>query len=271
MLISENQVFRITYEAFSKFSNSLIKSQSLEELASCFKINLKYLFHFYVFRASYRRGNFCIHLTVTPQAATIDVQEKMDYLPFENDLKEKGIPLLWSDLQTFDLPEEYRIASAEEPQLWGWCFNHGQEREIIVSLLSGKSQGFSKKNILFLTLVAENLESKLLELCLFRELDEKNAHISSIIEVQKEIIALRTQELSAKNAQLLEISVLNAHHLREPLSRILGLISVMEYYKSFDEIKRDVLPRLRKSSNDLDIALQDVIERATKDLIELKA
>lgn len=222
---------------------------------------------------------------VTSQGATIEIDEKLHYLAYEELLHEKGIPMFWPDPYVFNLPEAYQVPASEEAELWGWCFNHGQQREIIVSLLAGKSQQFTKKHIPFLTLVAENLESKLLELCLFRELDEKNLklqdalttihsknkEISSIIEVQKEIIGMRTQELSAKNEKLLEISVLNAHHVREPLSRILGLISVMEYYKSVEEIKVEVLPRLRKSSQDLDLALQDVISKATKDLVELKA
>ncbi|PSR55498.1 hypothetical protein AHMF7605_19290 [Adhaeribacter arboris] len=286
MIAAENQIFRITYEAFSKFSNNLSKCRSLDDVAACFKINLKYLFNFHVFRASYQRGNRYIHLMVTAEDCSIVLQSTSGYFAYETVLLEKGIPLHYNlDIDTIPLPEVYRSLTIAEPELWGWNFKQAQDRQIIVSLLSGKSQVFTKKDISFLKMVAESLESKLLEVCLFLELDaknqelgnavttihEKNGVITSIMEHQKEIIEQRTQEIATKNARLLEISVLNAHHVREPLSRILGLISVFDYYDSLADIQREVLPKLKISSADLDSALQDVINKATSDLIELKA
>lgn len=286
MIAADNQIFRITYEAFSKFSNNLSKCRSLDDVAACFKINLKYLFNFHVFRASYHRENRYIHLVLTAEDCRIQLQSASGYLDYETALLEKGIPLHYH-LATDDipLPELYRSASIIEPELWGWNFQQAHDRQIIVSLLSGKSQVFTKKDISFLKMVAESLESKLLEVCLFQELDaknqalgnalttihEKNEVITSIVEHQKEIIDQRTQEIAAKNARLLEISVLNAHHVREPLSRILGLISVFDYYDTLEDIQSDIIPKLKISSADLDSALQDVIDKATTDLLELKA
>mgnify|MGYP000229865445 CR=1 FL=1 len=87
--------------------------------------------------------------------------------------------------------------------------------------------------------------------------------ISKIVDQQKEGIDDRTKELKEKNKELAEISQLNAHTVREPLSRILGLIEISDYY-SAEELKTEVLDHLKTSSEDLDKALKDVIERSAK-------
>ncbi len=90
------------------------------------------------------------------------------------------------------------------------------------------------------------------------------------MEQQQDTIRLRTQEIAAKNEKLLEISVLNAHQVREPLSRMLGLISIFDYYEA-EQLKSEIIPMLKQSSTDLDNALQEVVTKATEDLITLKA
>ncbi|MCC9135477.1 hypothetical protein ACFSKU_13795 [Pontibacter silvestris] len=285
MLVSENQALRITYEAYSRFSNSLIRCRTFDDVAACFKVNLKYLFNFHVFRASYHRGSYYLHLTVTSGGANMQVQHEAGYLAHEEVLLEKGIPACWKELEPFLLPEEYKLPEDEQGELWGWLIRNDEKHQVLVSVLSGTSKLFTKKDITFLKLATENLKTKLLEICLFNELDEKNKYlkdalvtiheknteITSIIEQQKEIIASRTKEIADKNEKLLQISVLNAHDVREPLTRIMGLMSLMEHYASSDDIKDKFLPKLKASSEDLDKALQHVISKATTDLLKLKA
>ena len=277
MPITEPQVLRVTYEAFSKFSNNLIRCRSFEEIATSFKINLKYLFNCYFFRVSFARNNQFIHLMVSGSETSIKVLSEASYFYIEEVLLQKKIPIYWSEPEMFGLPEELAQPESEEPKLWGWLFNYNTDRQITVSLLSGKSRSFNQKEVVILKMVTEALETKLLEICLFQELEgafniikEKNKTISSIIEQQKDIIKLRTQEIADKNERLLEISVLNAHQVREPLSRILGLISIFDYYEA-EQLKNEIIPMLKESSTDLDNALQEVISKATADLITLKA
>ena len=175
----------------------------------------------------------------------------------------------WVDTNELGLPESFHCDPEEEAVLWGWNFTN-DNRQIIVSVLSGNSKKFTQKDIIFLKLVSESLETKLLEFCLFNELHEKNEIISRINEDQKDIIRQRTLEIENKNKTLLKISVLNAHDVREPLSRILGLVNLMLYDES-EEAVREILPMLKGSAEDLDAALQDVIQRTTHDLIKLKA
>lgn len=277
MYNTEHQVLRITYEAFSKFSNSLIRCRTFDEIATCFKINLKYLFNCYFFRVSFSRNNQFIHLMVTASKTNIMVQSEADYFYVENELLKKRIPVYWSEPTLFNLPENLSLPDSEEPKLWGWLFNNNTDRHMTVSVLSGKSRNFTPKDVVILKMVTEALETKLLEICLFQELEEafniikdKNKIINSIIEQQKDVINLRTQEIADKNEKLLEISVLNAHQVREPLSRILGLISIFDYYET-EQLKGEIIPMLKESSNDLDQALQEVINKATVNILTLKA
>lgn len=268
MIPESNQIFRITYEAFSKFSNTLNRCRTFEEIAECFTVNLKYLFNYHVFRASYNRTGTYVHLNASTGDTTITVDDTPAYLDFEKILIDKKIPQRWTDVKSLHLPD-YFLIEEENSELWGWNFIN-DERQIIISVLSGSRKKFSKNDINFLKLVSDNLETKLLELCLIKELDEKNKLISIINEDQKEVIKKRTNEIAIKNKTLLEISVLNAHNVREPLSRILGLVNLLDCEQS-EEMVSQVLPLIKVSSNDLDAALQNVINRATKDLSELKA
>lgn len=269
MINQSNQIFRITYEAFSKFSNHLNRCRTFEEIGECFTINLKYLFNYHVFRASYHRNDIYVHLEAMPGRTTVNVAGTGKYLEYEKILSNQSIPQRWTNLDGLNLSEPFLSIEEENPELWGWNFIN-DEKQIIVSVLSGSRKRFSQKDINFLKLVCDALEAKLLELCLIKELDEKNKIISLINEDQKEVIKKRTSEIAIKNKTLLEISVLNAHSLREPLSRILGLVNLLDDDSSKELIKQ-VMPLIKVSSNDLDAALQNVINRATKELSELKA
>ncbi|MDB5191082.1 MAG: histidine kinase [Segetibacter sp.] len=263
-----NQVLRITYESFSNFSNNLNRCRSFEEIRECFTVNLKYLFNYHVFRATYHRNNAYVNVVSTTNGTELNISDKAHHLGYEEILLKECRPMQWQQPDELELPACFNLPKDEEGVLWGWNFI-SSERHITVSVLSGNSKSFTAKDINFLKLVADNLETKLLELCLIKELDEKNALISKINEEQKETIKQRTSEIENKNKVLLEISVLNAHSVREPLSRILGLINLMTIDPALATFA-EMLPRLQQSSKDLDVALQNVIKRTTADLLKLK-
>ncbi|MBD0333707.1 MAG: histidine kinase, partial [Chitinophagaceae bacterium] len=173
------------------------------------------------------------------------------------------------DLNSLQLPPCFYSIEDEQPELWGWNFEN-EESQILVSVLSGCRKRFTVNDIAILKLVSHNVGTKLLELCLVKELDQKNSVISAINRNQKKVIAERTREIESKNKTLLTISALNAHNLREPLSRILGLINMLDDEKP-EEFIKEIIPILKVSANDLDNALQNVINHATKDLSKLKA
>ncbi|MFT2009762.1 hypothetical protein ACMA1I_13865 [Pontibacter sp. 13R65] len=266
--MDSRQVYRVRYEAFSKFSNTLIRSRTVDAVAEALQVNLKYLFNFHVYRLSFNWNDYIVHITVS--AGGVEVQQQQSYLPHELQLLQQREPMHTTQPATLDLPQAYNLAEEEQAELWAWCFER-EECQIVISLLSGKSRVFTRRDITFVKLLAENLESKLLEICLFQMLDKQHALITSINQHQQEIIEHRTKEIAAKNEKLIEVSIMNAHHLREPLSRILGLITLADYCHTPEELKETILPKLKRSSTDLDEALKAVIYKATAELTELKA
>jgi hypothetical protein len=208
-------------------------------------------------------------MVVSSKATTFSISGNNNLLGYEEELLQKKTPIYSDQISEMELPKEFNLPGEENGELWGWNFCN-DDRQIIVSVLAGESRKFSKKDIPILKLVSETLESKLLELCLFKELDHKTETINRIIEDQKAIIELRTSEIEQKNKTLLGISVLNAHNIREPLSRIMGLTSLFEIETS-QGIIEEIVPKMKISAADLDNALRSVIEKATADLIDLKA
>lgn len=200
----------------------------------------------------------------------VKVCEAGEFLPHEQLLLTHKTPVCWKDEQVQQLALEYRLPPEEQAELWGWLFEN-QDRTTLVSLLAGQSKPFTRRDVTFVKLMAESLESKLLELFLFQELDNRNEEITTINAHQQEVIKQRTAEIAKKNERLMEISITSAHQMREPLSRVLGLVQLMEQTDSVENIKNRILPRLSISAKDLDSALREVVEKSTGELIDLRA
>ena len=272
MNIYENK-YRITYEAFSKFSARISKAEDTQELAVVLQSNLKYLFNFKFFRIFIKNDSESNSINVISNS--IHPVEIIECLPLDNEenLLEKNIPLhFFLDGKS----TEQILGKKMEGDLWAWYFKYGKN-ELCVSLISSLEQPFVTRDVEIVNLLIDNFITKYQQLVLREELNHQNknllaalnvinsqkAQISKIVDQQKEVIDDRTKELKEKNKELAEISQLNAHTVREPLSRILGLIEISDYY-SAEELKTEVLDHLKTSSEDLDKALKDVIERSAK-------
>ncbi len=79
---------------------------------------------------------------------------------------------------------------------------------------------------------------------------QKNREIAHINEGLEERVKQRTEELEIQNKRLVEYAFINSHLLRGPLSRILGLINLMEHDKTMKQ--SEMLDLLRKSGDELD-------------------
>lgn len=66
----------------------------------------------------------------------------------------------------------------------------------------------------------------------------------------------RTKELESQNARLSEYAYINAHLLRGPLCRIMGLLNLMDVQGN--EPDREIVPLLRRSTQELDAVIQKI-------------
>lgn len=153
----------------------------------------------------------------------------------------------------------------------GWHFQYN-DLNVCTSILADDSKRFVSGDIEMLHLLVDAVTTKFKELQFKNELEHKNKNlkealfslrknieINRILDNKKAIIAARTKEIRGKNKKLLEISKMNAHNVREPLSRILGLVEIADHL-SPEELQDDVLGFLKESAQDLDHTLKEIIE-----------
>lgn len=167
----------------------------------------------------------------------------------------------------------------ENHQAWCWHIEGSNDSHITLSLVGQANQTFTEAKVPVIKLYIEVIESKLLQILLYNQIaeqneelsdavdtiQEKNTEIQAIIEQQDAVIAQQTEYLEQQNTQLRKIAVLNAHQVREPLSRVLGLAKISSFYEP-EELKSEILPKLQQSSEELDNALKEVILMAEKPL-----
>lgn len=283
--ISHNtpQLYRITYEAYSKFVNDVNRCINLDEVAEVCKTHLKYLINFRIIRMTIHQDDkfFCFEQYGT----TIwhDLKEESEIFPYERDLLNKGIPIVTNEIPGKLVKNKIDLDSLLEPVLWGWNFDK-YERKVLVSLLADQEKAFSVGDVEILKLMEDCIQAKFSEIYLKRKLaiqnrnlseaydtiKSKNAEIQNIVENQKQTIRDRTSEIVQKNEKLLHILALNAHNVREPLSRIQGIVQLFEYMND-ETCRQDLIPKLETTVEEMDEVLKEVVEMASKELMELKA
>lgn len=87
---------------------------------------------------------------------------------------------------------------------------------------------------------------------------EQSRKISSMNEVLEQRVKQRTEELEAQNKRLSDYAFINSHLLRAPLSRILGLINLIDHDKSLKE--HEIVDLLRKSGDELDQVIKKITD-----------
>lgn len=277
-----SRLYRIAYEAFSKFANSISRCSDLEEVGQVSQRHLKYLLNFQFIRLSVEQEDRFLYFSLTGNKIWYDIRNKTQLLAYEKELFQKEIPLKNSQIPEELFQDHLQKNELINPVLWGWAFKRN-DRKIIVSLISDDNKTFTAGDIDILKLTADAYEAKFHELYLKKQIARKNKSLSQaldtisiqnekirkIVENQQQIIDERTLEIRQKNEKLLQISALNAHNVREPLSRIQGIIQLFD---AFDDktCREELIPKLKVSAEEMDQVLQEVIQMATKELRELK-
>ncbi len=108
----------------------------------------------------------------------------------------------------------------------------------------------------------------------YRQKHKANNIIKKLVAEQEQTIAARTWELAEANEKrahanrkLVELVQYNAHRMREPLTRIMGAMTIMEYVTPEDFCK-EITPEIERAVKDLDNSIMQVITLAD-DTIEL--
>ncbi|MDC7996255.1 hypothetical protein [Altibacter sp. HG106] len=261
------------YEALSKVTSKVFNSTSLEELNAVLHQHLKYIFDFSFFRIAV---DFKEPLSLSYTGANSFVErETFQWLAHENSLIATQIPI--SEPFTSEGFEAYKLTPTNDAHtLYAW-HHFFKECHMCITLVQPKEATLFWSETDVLLMLSEIVVAKVSKLAYLDLIDRKNKElalalteierqnedIQAIVSNQESIIEQRTNELREKNKTLLEIATINAHSLREPLARILGLIQVAKGLTNKEE--RDLtIEYLSASAEELDQRLQDIIARSTQ-------
>lgn len=89
-----------------------------------------------------------------------------------------------------------------------------------------------------------------------RKLKTQSKEIARMNEELERRVKERTEELENRNHQLTEYAFINSHLLRSPVSKIMGLINLMEMDESVD--KKMMMEHLKKSCDELDAIVKKI-------------
>lgn len=224
-----------------------------------------------------------VYFEISGNDISYDFERNTFLYDFEKELLTTGIPIFRSVIPEKLLENREGMYALVNPVLWGWNFDK-YDRKVVVSLVADEKKPFSRGDIEILKLAVDCVQAKFSEIFLkrqlaiqnknlteaYRTIKSKNHEIQNIVENQKKTIEAGLHEIKEKNKKLLHISVLNSHNVREPLSRIQGIIQLFDALDD-ETCRNELIPKLKSSAEEMDQVLQEVIEMASKELLELKA
>ena len=83
------------------------------------------------------------------------------------------------------------------------------------------------------------------------ELKQINENLNNLVEN-------RTQAIIKQNEKLVQHAFINAHKVRSPLARIVGLVNLIKYEVKLEANGKELIQRLHTSTDELDIILKEV-------------
>jgi hypothetical protein len=90
------------------------------------------------------------------------------------------------------------------------------------------------------------------------ELLASEEELMQINENLNNLVVLRTEALIKQNDMLIKHAFINAHKVRSPLARILGIANLFKYEADLNETKKELIRHLNLSANELDDVLSEV-------------
>ena len=264
--------YRILQNSISRFSIYLNKADSLPDVCNCLLQNVKYLYNYSFCRFHYFHGGKHVCYTVNRNNAKIEEGTSPFLSPIENEVFANAIPYYHKTAS-----EDANHSAGIVNEMWIWKFNYNEEAGMMVTVHSGGDFRFLKEQIPLVKIAAEMLYTKTRVILLlddlhqkqeallysYKKLEESNALISNLLSQQERTIEDRTQALTRLNARLVELIQFNSHNIREPLTRVMGLMSLYELM-SHENFFTEYWPLLEDSVNDMDKTIRYVISKTEK-------
>lgn len=90
------------------------------------------------------------------------------------------------------------------------------------------------------------------------ELQASEEQLMQINENLNNLVVARTEALMKQNQMLMKHAFVNAHKVRSPLARILGIVNLFQYERDLNDTEKELIRHLNLSANELDDILSEV-------------
>ena len=168
-----SQLYRITYEAYSKFANGINRCSNFQEIGKVAEKHLKYIFNFHVIKLIIEKDNKFMEYSLCGNNIWFGQKSLADLNNEELNLFKTGIPIRTAHIPENIAQGKLDISKLKNPYLWSWLFNK-DDHKMIVSLVADEERVFNSRDIEILKLAADCFDAKFKELNLKREIAKKN-------------------------------------------------------------------------------------------------
>lgn len=164
-----------------------------------------------------------------------------------------------TDPSTKEFKDSYLVPLDIHSMLDVTFFRDGQLDGLICCEQQGAPRVWKSEDIIFVSSVADII-SLAYRSVQRREYEKKlklqSKEIARMNEMLEQRVKERTEELEDRNNQLTEYAFINSHLLRSPVSKILGLINLMEVDKTSDP--QQMIDHLKQSCAELDTVVKKI-------------
>ena len=167
-----SQLYRITYEAYSKFANGINRCSNFQEIGKVAEKHLKYIFNFHVIKLIIEKDNKFMEYSLCGNNIWFGQKSLADLNNEELNLFKTGIPIRTAHIPENIAQGKLDISKLKNPYLWSWLFNK-DDHKMIVSLVADEERVFNSRDIEILKLAADCFDAKFKELNLKREIAKK--------------------------------------------------------------------------------------------------
>ncbi len=265
--------YRILQNSISRFSIYINKADTLFDICNCLLRNTKYLYNYSVCRFHYYHQGRHVCYTINRQEAKVEQGNTPFFLDNEQSVYSTAIPFYQKHHADDLLPG----ADGAINEMWVWKFAFNEDAGMVITVYSDGEYRFLKEQIPFVKIAGEMLYTKTRMVlliddlnhkqqalqCSYKKLEESNALVSTLLSQREKTIDDRTQALTRLNTKLLDLIQFNSHYIREPLTRIMGLMSLYELMSPGDFFN-EYWPLLEESVRDMDKTIRQVISKTEK-------
>lgn len=264
--------YRILQNSISRFSIYLNKADTLADICNCLLRNTKYLYNYSYCRFQYFHEGRHVCYTINRHDSVVECGDASFFTEAERRVYDSSVPYyqrMTSQCSVYD--------DEETGEMWVWKFAYNEAAGMVVTVCSSGEYRFLKEQIPFVKIASEMLYTKTRMVlliddlnqkqhalqCSYKKLEESNALVSTLLSQQEKTIDDRTQALVRLNTKLVDLIQFNSHHIREPLTRVMGLMSLYDLM-SPDDFFSEYWPMLEESVKDMDKTIRQVISKTEK-------